>query len=546
MRRPCRAGGAAGGTDIPPDHPTVGGAGAWAPLRHPPFRALWIAAVVVNLSLWMQNIGAAWMMTELRPESPLMVALVQTAMALPAFLLGLPSGVLADLVDRRRFLLATQSCSFGLAALLAGFSLLGGLDAWLLLGLTFALGCSSAFGMAAWIASNIDSAPQGQVPAAIALSTVTPNIARVVGPGLAGALIVLAGAPILFAVVAIGLFAGLVLLRALPRAGAPPALPPERMWNGIRSGLRYMRHSAQLYQALRLVFVFVTAGSAIWALLPLVARDQLGLGAGGFGLLLGSLGVGAVVSALQVTRLYRHFPVRAIVTGGSLLFMAVTALIPFISGTVAMCALLTLGGVAWMAVNTTTGTVIQTSAAAWVRARVASVYLLVIMGAMAAGGVLWGAIAERAGVAASLWIAAASIAAGLLFTVRVPMRVGSETDFNPAETETHWPSAARIDHDDGPVAVEIAYRVPTERHGEFVRTARELGLARKRNGAIAWRLYKDLENTDQFAERFLVASWLDYLRQRNRVTRHDHNLEQQLESLTVEGKSRTRRYIAEA
>ncbi len=519
---------------------------AWEPLRHPPFRALWVAALVVNLSMWMQNIGAAWMMTELEPGSPLMVSLVQTAMALPVFMLGLPSGVLADLIDRRRFLLITQSCSLAFASILTAYSLIGGLGAWMLLALTFALGSSNAFGMAAWVASNIDSAPKGQVPAAIALSTVTPNIARVVGPAVAGALIALSGTPTLFLVVSIGFVFAMVLLRALPRSAARPSLPPERMWAGIRSGVRYMRHSAQLRLVLRLVFVFVTAGSAIWALLPLVARDQLGLGAGGFGLLLGSLGVGAVLAALQVTRLYRHFSLRRIVTCGGLAFMAVTALIPFVSNTAAMCALLMLGGMAWMAVNTTTGTVIQTSAAAWVRARVASVYLLVIMGAMAAGGVLWGAIAEQMGVQASLWIAAASIAAGLLLTGRARLQLGTESDFSVAETAEPGPSASPVEHGDGPVAVEVRYRVSAERQGEFMRAARELGLARKRNGAIAWRLYKDLERTDHYAERFLVASWLDYLRQRDRVTRRDRELEQRLEALTADGTSHTHRYIAEA
>lgn len=520
--------------------------GAWAPLLHRPFRALWIAAIAVNLSMWMQNIGAAWMMTELRPDSPLMVSLVQTAMALPAFLLGLPSGVIADLVNRRRLLLITQTCSLACACLLAATALAGGIGAWLLLGLTFALGCSNAFGMAAWIAANIDSAPKGQIPAAIALSTVTPNIARVVGPAAAGALIAFAGVPTLFVVVAVGFLISLGLLRALPDTDLRPGLPPERLWSGIRSGVRYMQHSAQLRLALRLVFAFVTAGSAIWALLPLVARDQLGLAAGGFSLLLGSLGAGAVIAALQVTRLYRRFSVRRIVTGGGLVFMAVTALIPVVHDLFVMSALLFVGGMAWMAVNTTTGTVIQTSAAAWVRARVASVYLLVIMGAMAAGGVLWGAIAERMGVGASLWIAAGSIAAGLMLTGRARMQMGSESDFSVADTQETGPAASPADHEQGPVAVEITYHVPAERHEEFVRAAHELGISRRRNGAIAWRLYRDLEHTDCLAERFLVDSWLDYLRQRDRVTRQDRDIERRLEALTTDGNSRTRRFIAEA
>lgn len=518
----------------------------WEPLRHPPFRALWFAATAVNLSMWMQNIGAAWMMTDLQRGSPLMVSLIQTAMALPAFLLGLPSGVLADLVNRKRVLLVTQVGSLFISILLAGFALAGGLGPWILLGLTFALGCTNAFGMAAWVASTIDSAPKGQVAAAIALSTVTPNIARVVGPAVAGALIAMAGTSTLFLVVGTGFGIALVLLMALPTAAARPGLPPERMWNGIRSGLRYMWHSSQLRLVLRLVFVFVTSGSAIWALLPLVARDQLGLGAGGFGLLLGSLGIGAMVGALQVPRLHSRLSARSIVTGGGIVFAVVTVLISLISNTALMCALLTIGGMAWMAVNTTTGTVIQTSAAAWVRARVASVYLLVVMGAMAAGGIIWGAVAEHLSIQWGLWLAAGSIAVGLLLTGRISIKLGSEYDFSAAESKASEPSVPPVDHDGGPVAVEIVYEVPGERRHEFIRIARELGLSRRRNGALGWRLYRDLDTPDRFIERFLVDSWLDYLRHRDRATRMDHELEQELQSLADGARPLTTRYIAEA
>jgi MFS family permease len=521
-------------------------ADAWAPLHHQPFRALWIAATVVNLSIWMENIAAAWMMTDLQPNSPFMVSLVQTSMALPAFLLGLPSGVLADLVNRKRLLISTQIGSLGFSVILVGFAWVGEIDGWLLLGLTFAISCTNAFAMAAWIASTIDCAPQGQVTAAIALSTITPNIARVVGPALAGFLIAVAGTTTLFISVSAGFLLSLVLLKALPEAAIRPKLPPERMWNGMRSGLRYMQHSTDLRLALRLVFVFVATGSSIWALLPLVARVQLGFGASGFGLLLGSLGVGAMLAGFQVTLLYRHLSARQIIMGGGIGFAAITALIPVVSHPWIMCILLIVGGMAWMAVNTTIGTVIQTSAAAWVRARVASVYLLVVMGAMAAGGVIWGAIAQHFGIQEALWLSAIMIVLGLLLTGRINIKLGSETDFSVVKQYPFEPQTIIEDTSDGPVAVEIFYKVAAGNHSLFIAKSRQVGQSRRRNGALAWRLYRDLDTPDCFVERFLVDSWLDYLRHVERQTRIDKEGEEELLSFATNPTLSTRRYIAVA
>ncbi len=482
---------------------------------------------MANLAVWMQNIGAAWMMTELA-GSPLMVALVQTAMALPAFLLGLPSGVIADLMDKRRLLLATQWLALFAMLLLCIPALTGRLGPWSLLLYTFALGTTSALSMSAWLACTIDRAPEGQVAAAIALGTVSPNIARVVGPALAGALIAKAGAPMLFVVVCGSFAAVLALLGRLhadPRRGG---LPTERFLPAIFSGLRYVRHSCALRRALAKVTVFSTAGSALWALLPLIARERLQLGADGYGVLLGCLGSGAVISALTLPGLYKRHPLQRLILGGGLMFALVTLLSGVLSNLPALCLLYVFGGMAWMAVNTTLTTVIQTSTAMWVKARVGSIYLMVVMGGMALGGVLWGLLAARLGVVGTLILAGIVIATGSMLSLRHPLKLGQESDFGqrPGGLPTLLPTT--VESNCGPVCVEISYIVLPELREDFLGLARAIENVRRRNGASDWRLLRHLACPERYTERFVVASWMDYLRQHERSTHADAILETRL------------------
>ncbi|MBS0349193.1 MAG: MFS transporter [Proteobacteria bacterium] len=493
---------------------------AWAPLRHPPFRALWLATVMANLAVWMQNIGAAWMMTEL-VGSPLMVALVQTAMALPAFLLGLPSGVIADLMDKRRLLLVTQWLALFAMILLCVPALTGRLGPWSLLLYTFALGTTSALSMSAWLACTIDRAPEGQVAAAIALGTVSPNIARVVGPALAGALIAKAGAPILFVVVCGGFAVVLALLGRLHADPRSDGLPTERFLPAILSGLRYVRHSCALRRTLAKVTVFSTAGSALWALLPLIAREHLQLGADGYGVLLGCLGAGAVISALSLPGLYKRHPLQRLVLRGGLIFGLITLLSGVLSSLPVLCLLYVFGGMAWMAVNTTLTTVIQTSSAMWVKARVGSIYLMVIMGGMALGGVFWGLLAARLGLVGTLTLAGLLIATGSMLSFRHPLELGQEREFSPhpGGLPTLLPTA--VDSNCGPVCVEISYIALPELREDFLELTQAIESVRRRNGASDWRLLRDLACPERYTERFVVASWMDYLRQHDRSTHAD-------------------------
>ncbi len=522
----------------------MSGPSAWAPLRHRPFRALWLATVVANLAVWMQNIGAAWMMTEL-VASPLMVALVQTAMALPAFVLGLPSGVIADLMDKRRLLLITQGLALLTMVLLCIPALAGNLGPVALLAYTFALGSASALSMSAWMACTIEHAPPGQVAAAIALGTVSPNIARVLGPALAGALIARVGTPLLFVLVCACMAGVIALLTRLGTTAPTSRLPGERFLPAIVSGLRYVRHSPSLCRNLGKVLVFSIAGSALWALLPLIAREQLGLAADGYGILLGCLGAGAVVAALRLPGLYRRHPLQRLAFAGGIAFAAVTLLSGVVTSLTVLGMLYVFGGMAWMAVNTTLMTVIQTSTALWVKARVGSIYLMLIMGGMAMGGVLWGLIAAHLGVASTLIVAGLMIAAGTCLSLQKALHLGREEDFGAPALTAQTQSMQGITPDRGPVCIEVSYHAAEPQRDEFIRLALYVGRMRRRNGACDWRLQRDLALPDHYTERFIVDSWLTYQRQQERSTAADAIHEERLQHFRAAPDQPARHYLIE-
>ncbi|MBF8161593.1 MFS transporter [Pseudomonas sp. NPDC077186] len=493
----------------------------WAPLRHRLFVGLWLACAIANLAIWMQTVGAAWIMTQLT-ASPLMVSLVQTAITLPVFLFGLPGGVLADRMDPRRLLLVTQSAMLVASAVLCLLAWSNLLQAWSLLLFTFILGSGSALGMAAWMTTLVGVLPREQVPAAVSLCGISINATRALGPALAGALIAWWSTASVF--LAITLCMGVVIVFIcvrLPASARAEGLPPETLTGGMRSGLRYIRHSAVLSSALKQVFVFTSCASALWALLPLVAKDELDMHAGGYGLLMAFMGAGAVLAALGLTSVYHRFSLRRLIVVGAAAFAAATLAAALSDSQAVICAMLVLAGMGWMAVNATISTVVQTYAANWVRARVASVYLLVLMGSMALGGALWGVLAQYLGLGNSLLLSASSILLGLLLTRRGEIVMGREADFADAQQTDKLVLAAEVAHDDGPVCIEVSYRVVAAERDAFLRAVYAIGQTRRRNGARNWRLYRDVEETDHYIERFIVESWLDYLRQRGRMTQND-------------------------
>lgn len=347
-----------------------------APLATPIFRWIWIAAMISNLGTWMQNVGAAWLMVSLS-NSPLLIALVQTATTLPVFLLGVPAGVLADLVDRRKLLLWTQGWMLVAAAVLGVATLLGHTGPWMLLGLTFALGLGATMNGPAWAATVPQLVPREHLPAAVALNSVQFNIARAVGPALGGLVVSLWNPGIAFVFNAASFLAVIFVLYFWHNDQQPETEQTESVVSAVMAGARYVHHSPVLRAVLVRTAVFVLSGSAIWALLPVVAAHEIGSGSGGYGFLLGCLGAGAVLAAVSFARLRSMVDPDRLLFAGTVVYVIATISLGALSQFQLLSLAMVAGGVAWMAVMSTFNVTAQLALPGWVRARALSLHIYV-------------------------------------------------------------------------------------------------------------------------------------------------------------------------
>ncbi len=385
---------------------------------------MWIASVASNIGTWMHTVGASWLMTTLA-ASPLLVALVQTATTLPVFLLGLPAGVMADLVDRRKLLIFTQSWMLAVAALLGVLAMMHQIGPWWLLSLTFALGIGSAMNGPAWAAAIPELAPRIELPAAVALNSVGFNIARAVGPALGGIVMAAAGAGAVFLTNAISFLGVIVVLWNWKER--PPAVrePGTRFRDAMREGLVYVRSARSFHAVLARAGMFALAASALWAMLPVVASREIKSTSLGYGILLGCLGAGSVIGAAMLAPMRTRYSVDRIVAVGVVLFAIATTGLAFVKTLSLAAPAMLLGGVAWMTVMSSFNVCAQTTPPQWMRARALAFYLLVFQGSMAVGSGVWGEIARLVGVRVSLLIAPAAMLAGLAAGWRRKLSAGS-------------------------------------------------------------------------------------------------------------------------
>lgn len=518
----------------------------WSPLRQPAFRGLWICGGIFFIGAGMQTMAAAWLMVELTGSS-FLAALVQTAVFLPMFLLALPAGVLADTTDRRRLISGALLAQVAACALLAVLVLGGwGGPASVLL-LVFVCGCCTAMITPAWNSSVVDPVPRGEWPQAITAIGIAYNAARAIGPTLAGLLFARLGAGWVFAVTVITTAVMWESIRRWPpRAHPPSTLPPERLWGGTLSGLRFAWHSRIILAQLVRVMAFSAAGSALWALLPVIAQRQLGTGAEGFGLLMGCLGTGAVASGLVIGRLRARFGLDNIVGISCAVFAAVMLIAAWVRVPAVVYLAMACGGAAWMATMSTFNTATQASAPPWVRSRAVALHIVSALGAFAIGSAFWGAVSDIVGLTAALVAAGVLMAAGLLLVRPFPLRVGGDPEVTQGTPWDELFVEAEPSPEAGPVAVEVGYRIRPGADPAFLDTIARMKAPRRRDGATFWRVYRDLGEPSRYVERFIVASWADYLHQRARATVADHAIETELRAFLAEGESaRMSHYIAE-
>jgi MFS family permease len=499
----------------------------FAPLRQPWFRWLWPAVLVTYLGVWMQTVGVQWALVD-QPNAGATVALVQTAATLPIMLFALPAGVLADVFDRRWLMFTVQVYVFLVAGSLAVLTALGHATPALLLIFTFALGIGGAVLQPTWQSVIPELVPRDEVAAATRLEMVSINVGRSIGPALAGVVIAVSDVWNVFALNALSvIFLGVVLL--LWRRSPPPGPRPvrERFVPALRAGARYVRHEPVMRRILLRAVLFIAPGAALWALLPLAARERLGLDAGGYGALFAALGVGAIVAALVVGRVRDHVSTNVLLAGAGVLFagaMVVIVLLPVLSIALIACV---FGGVAWTTVISTLNAELQMFLPTWVRARGLAVYLVTFTGSLAIASLLWGQSADLVGVTWTFLIAAAVMLAGVVIgtVMTVP-----ETGHLDNETAIYWPDArlaAEPDPDIGPVLITVTYTVMPERQSRYLAAMQEMRRSRRRSGATRWELYHDAEHPQQFTEIFQVASWEEHLRQhQGRLTRTDQQIEE--------------------
>jgi predicted MFS family arabinose efflux permease len=519
-------------------------ASSWIAFRHKAFRVIWIATVVANVGTWMYNAASGWLMTSLDAD-PLTVSLVQVASSLPMFLFALPAGALADIVDKRRFLIGSEiflTVVAAMSAVLVWFDLI---NPSILLLFTFLLGAGAAFTAPAWQSIVPQLVPKQDLSAAVASNGVGINISRAIGPALGGVVIGGLGIAAPFWLNAVSNFAVIAaLLWWRPPSSHGSGLPAERLTGALVVGFRHARYNPNLRATVLRAMAFFFFASAYWALLPLVARNQIAGGPELYGVLLGAIGVGAVIGAFALPSMKNLLGPDRLVALGTL----GTALSLILLGVAHRSALglaaCLIAGTSWIAVLATLNVSVQVSLPDWVRGRGLAMFVTVFFGAMTAGSALWGKLASELGLPAAHFIAAAGALGGIALTWRWKLQGGAGMDLAPS---MHWPAPVltiETDADRGPVLVTVEYRIDPQRRDAFLAAIRDLGQQRRRDGAYAWDVFEDAAEKGRFLETFMVASWLEHLRQHQRITNADRVVQDAIRQFDAAAEPKVTHFIA--
>src|SRR5271163_2030077 len=476
-----------------------GSSSLWRPLRVSTFRNLLIADVVSDIGTFMQNVGAAWLMVSLG-AGPIYVALTQTASSLPYFVLALPAGSAGDIVDRRKLILFTETWMMSVALLLVVLTIAGLMSPWLLLVLTFALSAGDAFEAPTWRAILPELVPKEDLAPASALNGIEFNLARAVGPALAGVVIATAGVAAAFVVNFVSFFGVIVVVARWKRPARKQTAPPETFTGATVAAIRYVRNSPAIITVLGRTGAVMFFSSALFALLPSVARS-VNQSATGYGLLLGCFGAGAIAGALIMQPLRAKWSTEVIVSAGVTILGFVIVMISVLHRLSTLAPLMLIGGAAWVLFISLISALVQNLAPDWVRARVLAIFILIYQGSFALGTAAWGAVAQRAGIGIAL-VAAGMGTIATTVLVLVAKLPDSTADLSPWN---HWHMPAVVSEESsdlrqGPLLITVEYSVIPERKAEFVEAIHRYERIRRRDGASQWGIFHDLEAGDRYLE----------------------------------------------
>lgn len=499
---------------------TAGYQGWLSPLRYTTFRSLWLVWLSANICMWMNDVTAAWVMT-LLTDSATLIALVQTASSLPVLLLGVPSGALADILNKKNYFIFTQLWLTANAAILFILAIFNLLNPYLLLFLTFTNGIGLAMRWPIFSSIVPSLVPKDNLPPALALNGIAMNLSRIIGPLVAGLIISSLGSEFVFATnVFISLISTFWILK-WRYVQTPSALPSERFFSAMRLGVQYAYQSSQLRAILLRAFCFYLQSSGVLALLPIIAKSNLDGGANTFTLLLSFLGIGAIFSGYLLPRLRASFNTTQLANYGVFILALATLGLAFSSNLYLASLMSFFCGMAWMCIANSLTTSAQLSLPDWVRARGMSLYQIGLMTGSATGAATWGMVTDYSDVSMGLAASALFGFLCLLLIRKIAIHHYQADQFLPVPDIDRPSSNTSISNELGPVLISIQYRIAADDVPDFKKIMKEIRKSRKRQGCTSWNLFMDTDNTEIFTENFAFSNWGEYIRRFDRITNAD-------------------------
>jgi MFS family permease/quinol monooxygenase YgiN len=473
----------------------------------------------------MQTVGSGWLITSLSP-SPLVVSLLQVMTSLSIFLLAFPAGALADIIDRRKIFLATQYFSLAVAAILSILTLGGFTTSSILIVFTLLLGLGNAMSLPVNIVIQTELVPKKHALAAMTLFGVALYIGFAVGPLLGGLVVAAAGPWVVFMLNALSFVGIIVFLHRWHKPSERRLLPPEQVIGAIRSGLQYMRHSVHVRALLVRDFATTICGSAVISLLPLLARNVAGSNSILFGILVGSFGMGGLITGLVIAPRLKNISIEKRVVSSTILYAVAMAVMSFQHGVVILFIGMFTIGIALIIISSSLNFVAFNSVSSWVKTRVVSVHQMIYWGGVAFGSIVWGIVAEIWGIPTALLAAAIGLILGLITSTRYKLKPQIDVDLTPS---MHWAMPRTMidieEHTEGSVLVEVEFQIDPARSHEFESAINNVRSVMLRDGAINWELFHDIENPSRYVMMFTSESWTEHLRHHERITKADLAIE---------------------